>query len=111
LQQISDLPANWDGEGARPTDHNLLTVAKAIVREIPVSEIAIPFVAPIAGGGFQLEWSDANKHLEIEFVDGNTIAYLKQEQGPEGVRIDSGEYPLRDNAKTASLLRWFLGEG
>jgi hypothetical protein len=64
-----------------------------------------PYVCPISGGSFQLEWISADRHLEIEFLDGSRTAFLQEERGNI---IDSDEVPLARMDKITKLLEWFI---
>jgi len=69
--------------------------------------IPVPFVCPVSGGGIQFEWTSSKKHLEIEFMDASTAAYLTEEQTPQGELTESGEFSAADAEFTRLLLDWF----
>lgn len=111
LEQVAELPNNWDHEGSPRTSPAILVAAWDFITRLELDDFPVPFVCPVPGGGFQFEWSAGTKHVEIEFVDEKTILYLTQEQLPQGDRIDSGEYPFNDTDKTRRLLNWFTRSG
>lgn len=111
LRQIFELPANWDGEGSPRPDPAILAAASRLLSRLEnvasLGAVPAPFVCPIAGGGIQFEWTSQMKHLEIEFLDDSTIAFLKEEQTPQGEVTQSGEYLITDTDSTRRLLDWF----
>lgn len=110
LNRVAALPDNWDAEGS-PRPHPLVVAsAKQLLARLQDSRLGavpVPFVCPVAGGGVQFEWSSSKKHLEIEFLDVFTIAFLKEELTPEGELTESGQYPLAGTESTRQLLDWF----
>ncbi|MCK4625224.1 MAG: hypothetical protein KAV00_07935 [Phycisphaerae bacterium] len=110
LQKVAGLAHNWDNQGSPRTDPEIVAAAAYLLKRLqdePLGDIPVPFVCPIAGGGFQFEWSLGQKHLELELTDKDTIVFLKEEEGPQGERMDSGQYPLNDTERTLQLLDWF----
>jgi hypothetical protein len=108
--QIAEIPNNWDGEGSPQPDPGVTEAARLLLRRLRGSRlgaIPVPFVCPISGGGIQFEWNSPKKHLEIEFLDTSTIAFLKEELTPQGESTETGEYPLGDAESTRQLLYWF----
>lgn len=107
LMGVAQLLDNWDHEGSPATNPALIAAAWELVTRLDPDDLPVPFVCPVPGGGFQFEWTGANKHLEIEFVDKDTILYLTEERLQQGERMDSGEYTFSDTDKTRRLLNWF----
>jgi hypothetical protein len=83
----------------------LLETLKANMR----SDLAPPFVAPVPGGGVQLEWRSGRRYLELEFVGTSKVVYLAEDLGPEGEKLDVGEYPPAESQRTRQLLDWLSG--
>ena len=112
LSAIAELPDDWDGEGSPGTDPCLIRSALELLARLQaVSDTAVPVpdVCPIAGGGFQLEWECGRRALELEFVNGDTMAFLTAEDHPEGEVVTSGEYPTRLFGQTRELVEWMVG--
>jgi hypothetical protein len=108
--QIAGISNNWDGEGGPRPDPGVTEAAELLLSRLRMSRlgaIPVPFVCPISGGGIQFEWNSPKKHLEIEFLDTSTIAFLKEELTPQGESTETGEYPLWDAESTRQLLYWF----
>ena len=110
LQEISDLPDNWDSEGSPRTDPNIVAAATNLLGRLEASGLgAIPaaFVCPISGGGFQFEWTSKQKHLELEFFDNTTIVFLRRERAEHETTTVTGEYPVTNLERTHQHLDWF----
>ena len=106
LQRVIDMPENWDGEGSPRPDAGPIEATRLLLirlQDSALGPVPVPFVCAIAGGGVQLEWTSSGKHLEMEFVDAETIVFLKQEGG----LVQSGEFPAHDAEATRRLLDWF----
>jgi len=110
LWKVAELPENWDGEGSPGTSLKIIDAVERLLsrlEESGIGDIPVPFVCPVAGGGVQLEWSSSRRHLEMEFLDASTIAFLQEERTPQGEETDTGEYPVTATEKTRQLLNWF----
>ena len=110
LNRVGELPDNWDAEGSPRPDPAVIASAKRLLERLQDSRLGavpVPFVCPIAGGGIQFEWTSSKKHLEIEFLDTSTIAFLKEDLTPQGELTECGEYRLADAQSTRQLLDWF----
>ena len=52
LQELLDLPPNWDSYGSPPPTKAAIDTASRLLENLGVP---FPFVAPISGGGIQIE--------------------------------------------------------
>jgi len=110
LREVASLPDNWDGRGSPRTSGRIVGAAYRLLARLQHdlrSVLPPPFVCPISGGAFQLEWTSDRKHLEIEFIDEHRIAFVLEELGTPEESITSGEYSAANAAKTRHLLEWF----
>ena len=64
-----------------------------------------PFVSPIEGGGLQIEWDLGQHHLEIEFVNAETLVVLWEHQFRE---VHTAEFPVTHVERVIGLLKWLL---
>ncbi len=112
LATIASLPDNWDYEGSPRTDRAILAAAMNLARRLHLEDLQVPFICPIGGGGIQFEWTQGGKHLEIELLHGDRIAFLKETQGPQGqVALESGEFDSKEIGQIRQLLGWFAEPG
>ena len=110
LKKVAELSNNWDGRGSPGTEPGIVAAAVDLlnrIREDVRSDIPAAFVCPIAGGGLQFEWTSEQQHVELEFVDENTIVFLKEEKTGEQEEMDSGSYRLTNTDRTRQLLDCF----
>jgi hypothetical protein len=75
LQEIAQLEADWDREGAQPIATNVICAARQFIEDLPDGETGGPMVVPMHSGGVQLEWHAGGRVLEIEF-GRNGVAFL-----------------------------------
>lgn len=70
-----------------------------------LADLPVAFVCPIEGGGLQIEWDYGDRHLEIEWVDPDTVVALWN-----GGRIEckTAEFRSTDVERIVGLLKWLL---
>jgi hypothetical protein len=107
LNRLLSLPANWDSDGARTIESQLVEAARKFVGELPENLISPPAVVPMAKGNLQLEWHSGPRSLELEFESPSMIHYLKWHP-EEGVE-DEGFFSSDDVDRAVGLIRWFVG--
>ena len=74
-----DLPKNWEASGSpKPTITAINGAIECIgnVASLGFETLSVPFVAPMADGGVQLEWDHGDRHLEIEVLPDGSMAYV-----------------------------------
>ncbi|MFA5864493.1 MAG: hypothetical protein WC975_07370 [Phycisphaerae bacterium] len=111
LEKIAHLPENWDGLGSQGTDSSIVQSIIFMLSQLQNSfdvDIIVPYVCPIAGGGIQLEWTLGNKHVELEFIDKDTIAFLTEEMLDSEEKMRSGEISLRNMNEIRTILNWLM---
>ncbi|KPJ53889.1 MAG: hypothetical protein AMS16_05035 [Planctomycetes bacterium DG_58] len=111
VEEIAQLPTNWDGDGSPPSDPTIIVAAEQLLTSLfgTVDEdVPVPDVVPVSGGGFQFEWTVKERHLEIEFASSRTVYFLRASPCFQGPVIASGEYPIVATGETRGLLRWLL---
>lgn len=96
LQELSQLPPDWDGTGAAALDTIVLRKAANIVMSVAASALHVPvLIAPLPDGALQVEWTDVNQRLELVVdVDGSLSADLildTSSSDPRYVSYDSIE--------------------
>jgi hypothetical protein len=109
IDSVVALPEDWDGQGSPGGNLSIARAAAGLVRivaERMTRTLPAPFVCPIPGGALQIEWSNNGKRLEIEFLDEQTVVYLKEQETEHGLRTETDEILLRDTEKILELLEW-----
>lgn len=101
LEQIRKLPANWDGYMSPPISQDIAKSAEDFLNSLEYEDLPLPFVAPISGGTVQFEWKVQNRELEVEVVNGQTLGFLKVENGEP---ISEGE--ITDFSEIQTLIHW-----
>jgi len=82
LKEIAQLKADWDSYGAEPVSSVALVAAFELldtVREQISRKVREPlpqFIAPLADGGLQLEWSGQQGDIEVEIDPNGDLGYV-----------------------------------
>ncbi len=109
LHRLAALQENWDSQGARAIDPEIIAAAGEFVSMLPgrlKSRISAPAVVPMRKGNLQFEWHDGPRTLELEVEDPWTIHYLKwhYEAGIEEEEVCS----TTDSDTLIGLMEWFV---
>ena len=102
LNEVLELPENWDSYGSRPVTRVAGDRAMEILTRSDIEYFLAPRVVPVSGGGLQLEWKSNNRSLEIEILDDGSIEYLTCED--EACR----EGRIHDLRELRPLFQWLL---
>lgn len=105
LDELARLKPNWDREGARRIDPQIIRATRDLVWRLPDHITAIPCVVPTFNGTLQLEWHDGPRTLELEIETLTTIHYLKWDEH-EGIEEEDTFY-IHDILLADSLICWF----
>jgi hypothetical protein len=83
LDELRNLPEDWDSYGAEPINPNAIAKAKSIVTSVMMAfgdivgnVVQLTDVIPIADGDVQLEWVGPHAELEIEISPNGSIGLL-----------------------------------
>ena len=83
LEELKNLPEDWDSYGADPISPNAIAKAKSIITSVMIAfggiignVVQLSDVIPIADGGVQLEWVGPHAELEIEILPNGNIGLL-----------------------------------
>ena len=83
LDELQNLPQDWDSYDADPISQNAIATAKSIIISVMKSfgntigdVVQLTDVIPIADGGVQLEWVGPHAELEIEISPNGNIGLL-----------------------------------
>jgi hypothetical protein len=82
LETISALQKDWDSYGSDPPTPEAILAARQLIADAYRNSKLVPyFVAPISGGGVQLEWRGPRREIEVELgSDGKSFSYLLIEE-------------------------------
>ena len=102
---LTSLPHDWDSYGSPPPSQVAIFASYGLLNSIPKTvfeDLPIPFVAPVSGGGIQLEWNVGARELELHVMPDGSIQYLRAFGGDI---LDEG--PLKLNPiETRALFAW-----
>jgi hypothetical protein len=77
LEAIRELPENWDSYGSVPPSSTSIWEARKLILDALKECDSLPyFVAPLSGGGVQLEWRGIKRELEVEIGARGEFGYL-----------------------------------
>jgi hypothetical protein len=103
---LVSIPETWERSGqVRPTPGAIERALEMIrlAGNLDLDDLREPFVLPLAGGGVQLEWEQADRRVEIELWNDGTLGYLQLEGGEQ---IPEGEGDLWPISQVKGLLGW-----
>jgi hypothetical protein len=86
LQDLLQLPENWDGYGAVQVREQLAQQALMMLADVMENDAPAPSVVPLSDGGVQVEWHRRGLNLEIEFPadEAPSFYYYEDDTGLEG---------------------------
>jgi len=102
LQELLELPANWDSYGARPIRAEVVAEAVDLLHKIVQPGTPQPAVVPTARGGLQLEWHIGGIDLEIEFEQPGRF-HVSYEEPIEDVELEA-DLTLTDHPRLTELI-------
>jgi len=108
LKSLMKLKDNWDSYNSPPVLIELINNANEALESLEKIDVPVPYVAPISGGGLQLEWHFNNKGLEVEFVEKDIIGFLKVF---EDESMEEGEINIKEINKIKELFDWLTEKG
>lgn len=82
LKELAQLEADWDSYGAKAISSVALVTAFEVLEGVKerlstkVKEPLPQFIAPLADGGLQLEWSGQKGDIEIEIYSDGDLGYV-----------------------------------
>ena len=106
LQDVLQLPENWNSYGARPIDPELAASALKLLVKVAPADVPPPIVVPTTQGGILLEWHMREIDLEIETLEAASVHvfYEDDREGREwegDLGIDEAE-PIAEFLATLS---------
>ena len=104
LFRLRDLPPGWDTYGSPPIPDDVILGAVRLLFHAAAEQSPWPHLAPVSGGGVQLEWAVNGRELEIEIFPDGSVAYLKA----RGEEMDDGPLDPYDAGAVRTLVRWVV---
>ena len=105
IAQVLSLPENWDSYGSPPPNKMAGDAAIELLKKMDLDDFLEPHVAPISGGGVQLEWTFENRGLELEITEDGSMDYLKTDHRDP---IEEGHILRGDFRRVVSLCSWLI---
>jgi hypothetical protein len=76
LDELLELPANWDTYGGEPVDIRAASAAAQLLVNLLSNGVPPPRMVPTSEGGIRLEWYRSGLELQIDLVsEGPTLFY------------------------------------
>jgi hypothetical protein len=108
LDDLENLPPNWNGYGAEIIDRDIIESARRVVDQLPTDMVEPPKVVPMTRGRLQFEWHRGSRSLELEFETPESIHFLKWDSDR---RIDDENViATADVEEITRLMNWFASE-
>jgi len=103
VDRFDNLQSGWDGGNSVSPGPEVLELARRIIIAAAHKPNApAPHIAPVSGGGVQLEWHVGTRDLELELLPNGLLAYLRS----QGEAEDSGDLTIGRVEKAAELVEW-----
>jgi hypothetical protein len=76
VRRLGNMGEGWDGYGSPSVPVKTTIETSYILSLISEYKVNSPHIAPVPGGGLQLEWDYENRALEIEIHPSGEINFL-----------------------------------
>jgi len=76
VRRLGNMGEGWDGYGSPSIPVRTTIAANYILSLVSQHQVNSPHIAPVPGGGIQLEWDYDNRALEIEIHPSGEINFL-----------------------------------
>jgi hypothetical protein len=106
VDELADLPENWDGYGSPPIQSAAKETAYRLVELLDQLGMPNPHFAPVSGGGLQLEWQKGKCELELEILPTGEVSFLTVEESGE---MNEAALPSDFQPDLSRLATWFKG--
>lgn len=77
LNQLADLPSNWDSYSSPPVSSVAILKARTIIVQLDIGDLPKPHVCAVAGGGVGLHWRVGTRDLELDIDADAKIAFVQ----------------------------------
>lgn len=77
LEDLLELPPNWDSYGADPCSPEIVASARGLLLSLGrIFDLPAPVISPTRTGGILLEWSSGSLELEIQLVSRDAASFV-----------------------------------
>lgn len=101
VRRLGDMADGWDGYGGPAIAVKATMAMKYLLSLVSLQRVLPPHIAPVSGGGLQLEWDYRNRSLELEIRPSGNLEYLVT----DGEQMNSGAI-LNWNRDLPLLIDW-----
>jgi hypothetical protein len=106
IGELKRLPDDWDSYGSPRIQQLAAQRAVQVLSAAAIEGVRPPQIVPVSGGGLQIEWTSANRELEIEILPDGSIEYLIV----EAEQTYEGPMPAEHaDLFVQGLVRWLTG--
>jgi len=79
VRRLGNMPENWDGYRSPSIPVRATIAAGYVLSVVAEHMITPPHIAPVPGGGIQLEWDRDYRSLELEIQPNGQLEFLVSE--------------------------------
>jgi hypothetical protein len=85
LCSLNDLPADWDGYGARSIPSDTVLFAFQVLNEIWMARLPVPDISPMSNEGLMIEWHTQRYEFTLEINGPYEMCYLFEDSESEAL--------------------------
>ena len=89
VRRLGDMPDGWDAYGSPAITVRAIIAMNYLLSVLSSQRVLAPHIAPVSGGGLQLEWVYGNRSLELEIRPSGNLEYLVT----DGDQMSTGAIP------------------
>ena len=104
LGELARLPVGWDTYGSPPPPLDLVWQVLRLLVFVERTDLPLPAVVPLPGGGIQLEWETASRELEVEFHPNGSARFLAADLRNDAAT--ESDFPISDYETMRRLMGW-----
>jgi len=75
IKALAELKDDWDTYGSPPPSAAALQTAFGLLTVLEGVPFGLPHVAPVPGGGVQIEWHIGSEDIELEIACDGHVTY------------------------------------
>lgn len=110
VARLAILPANWDSYGSQPIQREAIHAARQLLTIMDLEMLPAPHIAPVPGGGIEIEFAQAGRELEFSIYPDGSIEYSRFIDNNEVDDGDDSPLNLEDTKRVQDLVCWLRGK-